>query len=254
MLHRVIHGQTNNPPLLIVHGLFGSGRNWSVIAKRLSDMRQVFAVDLRNHGQSPWSDHHRYIDMAEDLAEVITAHGAPMDVLGHSMGGKAAMTLALTRPELVRRLIVADIAPVAYGHDQTQHIKTMRAVDLTQIKKRADATAQLARDIDDPILQSFFTQSLDIANGRWRLNLDALERHMPEILEFPEFNTTFSNLTLFLSGANSNYVAQTHRPIIKRLFHNSKFAKIPNTGHWLHAEAPRQFEASVRAFLTMTFA
>ena len=106
------------------------------------------------------------------------------------MGGKAAMTLALTRPELVRRLIVADIAPVAYGHDQTQHIKTMRAVDLTQIKKRADATAQLARDIDDPILQSFFTQSLDIANGRWRLNLDALERDMPEILEFPEFDTT----------------------------------------------------------------
>ena len=154
--------------------------------------------------------------MAEDLAEVITAHGAPMDVLGHSMGGKAAMTLALTHPELVRRLIVADIAPVAYGHDQTQHIKTMRAVDLTQIKKRADATAQLARDIDDPILQSFFTQSLDIANGRWRLNLDALERDMPEILEFPKFDTTFSNLTLFLSGANSNYVAQTHRTIIKR--------------------------------------
>ena len=253
MLHKVIHGSADNKPLLIVHGLFGSARNWGVIAKRLSDMRQVVAVDLRNHGQSPWSDRHRYTDMASDLAEVITSHGTPMDVLGHSMGGKSAMTLALTRPELVGRLIVADIAPVAYEHDQSQHIKTMRAVNLTQVKKRSDVTAQLAQHIDDPTLQSFFAQSLDFASGRWRLNLDALERDMPAILGFPEFDTIFSNQTLFLSGAESNYVTQTTRTNIKRLFPNAKFAKIPNTGHWLHAEAPREFEASVRAFLTMSF-
>jgi len=253
MLHTVVHGRADNPPLLIVHGLFGSARNWGVIAKRLSDMRQVVAVDLRNHGLSPWSDRHRYVDMAEDLAEVIATHDGLMDVLGHSMGGKAAMTLALTRPELVRRLIVADIAPVAYGHDQRQHIRAMRAVDLTQVKKRADATAQLARHINDPMLQSFFTQSLDIATGTWRLNLDALERDMADILQFPALDATFSKPTLFLSGANSNYVTRAHRPTIRRLFPASKFAKIPNTGHWLHAEAPRPFEASVRAFLTMGF-
>lgn len=236
-------------PLLIVHGLYGSGRNWGVIAKRLSDRGPVTAVDLRNHGDSFWSDSHSYPDMADDLAQVIDAQGGPMDVVGHSMGGKAAMVLALTRPELVNRLIVADIAPVTYTHLQIQFIEAMRAVDLSQVEKRSDAAAQLARLVDDPTLQAFFTQSLDVKGKRWKLNLDALAAEMDKILGFPEIGGTFDKPTLFLSGALSDYVSADHRPTIKSLFPKARFAKIPEAGHWLHAEKPREFEASVRAFL-----
>jgi esterase len=238
-------------PLLIVHGLYGSGRNWGVIAKRLSDRGPVTAVDMRNHGDSFWDDSHGYEDMANDLAEVIAAQDGPMDVVGHSMGGKAAMTLALTRPDLVNRLIVADIAPVAYSHSQMQFIEAMRAVDLSEVDKRSDAMAQLARHIDDTTLQSFFTQSLDLKAKRWKLNLDVLASEMPKVLGFPDLSGSYEKPTLFLSGAMSDYVTPDHRPRIRDLFPKARFAKLPNAGHWLHAEKPREFEASVRAFLDL---
>ena len=250
MLNKILHpGAGGATPLLIVHGLFGSGRNWGVIAKRLSDRGPVVAVDMRNHGDSFRSDRHDYPAMAEDLAEVIAAEGAPMDVLGHSMGGKAAMVLALTRPELVGKLIVADIAPVGYGHSQQQFIDAMRAVDLDAVEKRSDAAAQLARHVADPTLQAFFTQSLDLREKRWKLNLDALEAEMPKILGFPQVEGQFGGPTLFLSGAESDYVTRDHRGPIRALFPRARFARISGAGHWLHAEKPREFEASVRAFL-----
>ncbi|WP_135506330.1 alpha/beta fold hydrolase [Roseovarius aestuariivivens] len=236
--------------LLIAHGLYGSARNWGVIAKRLSDRGPVIAADMRNHGLSPWYDTHSYPDMAGDLAEVIEEEmTAPADVLGHSMGGKAAMVLALSRPELVNRLIVADIAPVGYKHTQIQYIDAMRAVNLSQIEKRSDAEAQLADHVEDKTLMSFFTQSLDLKEKRWRLNLDVLARDMPKILDFPEVSGTFDGPVLFLSGAKSDYVRREDRDLIKGLFPNAQFAKIPGAGHWLHAEQPRDFEAAVRAFL-----
>lgn len=238
-------------PLLIVHGLYGSGRNWGVIAKRLSDRGPVVAVDMRNHGDSFWADSHGYEDMAADLAKVIEAQGAPMDVVGHSMGGKASMTLAVTRPDLVRRLVVADIAPVAYGHSQIQFIEAMRSVDLSRVVKRSDATEQLAQVVADPTLQSFFTQSLDLKDKRWKLNLDALAAEMHKVLSFPELTGSFDKPTLFLSGAESDYVKPEHRPAIRALFPKARFARIPGAGHWLHADKPREFEASVRAFLDL---
>jgi len=250
MLNQILHGEkTAEPALLIVHGLYGSGRNWGVIAKRLSDQRQVIAVDQRNHGNSPWFDGHSYLDMADDLADVIRAHGQPMDVMGHSMGGKAAMVLALKYPELVNRLIVADIAPTTYGHSQVQYIQAMKAVDLSRIEKRSDAESQLRETVDDPTLPVFFTQSLDVSGKRWRLNLDTLEREMPKILSFPDVSGQFDGPVLFLSGAQSDYVQTQHRPTIKTLFPNAAFAKIPGAGHWLHAEKPREFEAAVRVWL-----
>lgn len=250
MLNQIVHGDpTNQPALLIVHGLYGSGRNWGVIAKRLSDERQVIAVDQRNHGYSPWMDDHSYAGMAADLAKVIRAHGAPMDVLGHSMGGKAAMVLALEHPDLVNRLIVADIAPVTYTHSQLQYVEAMRAVDLARVDKRSDAEAQLRAIVEDPILPTFFTQSLDVAGKRWRLNLDVLARDMDQILSFPEIDRQYFGDTLFLSGALSDYVKREDRNLTKSLFPNSHFAKIPEAGHWLHAEKPREFEAAVRSYL-----
>jgi len=250
MLHHIDHDQpTDRPGLLIAHGLYGSARNWGVIARRLSDTRRVTAVDMRNHGASPWFDSHSYEDMAADLGEVVTALGGTWDVLGHSMGGKAAMVLALTRPDLVNRLIVADIAPVAYGHSQIRYVEAMRAVDLNRVERRADAGAQLGALVDDPALVPFFLQALDVKARRWLLNLDVLGREMPKILGFPDMDGVYNGKCLFLAGAESGYVTSLHRARIKELFPRAQFAKIPGAGHWLHAEKPREFEAAVRTWL-----
>lgn len=248
MLTYNTHGK-NGPPLLIVHGLFGSGRNWNVIAKRLSDTYRVITPDLRNHGQSPRHPLHRYSDLAEDLAALIEKIGAPAHVCGHSMGGKAAMVLALKRPDLLDRLIIGDIAPVAYTHSQLPFIHAMRAVDLSAVARRSDAEAQLAAQGVAPELQSFFTQSLDLKARRWLLNLDALEANMPHIMGFPQVSGSFAGPTLFLSGADSDYVQPTQRTGIKSLFPKARFARLPGAGHWLHAEKPREFEAALRTFL-----
>ncbi|AXT33829.1 alpha/beta fold hydrolase [Phaeobacter sp. LSS9] len=249
MLNTIRHGApTDKPTLMIAHGLYGSARNWGAIAKRLCDEREVIAIDMRNHGSSPWTETHSYHDMADDLAEVIAAHGGPVDMIGHSMGGKAAMTLALNHPQALRRLLVADIAPVAYQHSQIQYIHAMRQVDLAKVERRSDAEAQLANLGVEKALQSFFTQSLDLPNRRWRLNLDTLEHDMPHIMGFPETDAQWDGSTLFLSGAASDYVLPEHRPLIKARFSQSHFAKLPDCGHWLHAENPRAFVATARGF------
>lgn len=249
MLSYSEHGSSDGTPLLIAHGLYGSSRNWGVIAKRLSDTRRVITVDMRNHGHSFWSDDHAYDDLGADLAEVIDALGGPMDVVGHSMGGKAAMMLALTRPDAVRRLVIGDIAPVSYSHSQMQFIDAMRAVDLSQVSRRSEANAQLAALGVDAALCSFLTQSLDVTERKWRLNLDALAANMAEILGFPEADGSFNGPTLFLSGGASDYVTHDHRPVIRALFPAARFVKIPDAGHWLHADDPRAFEGTVRAYL-----
>jgi esterase len=251
MLRYSTYGDPGAPHVLIAHGLFGSGRNWGVIAKRLSDRAYVIAVDMRNHADSLQSESHSYPDMAADLAEIIRHTGAPAHVIGHSMGGKAAMILALTHPDLVQKLIVADIAPIAYSHSQMRYITAMRLVDLSRVNRRSDAEAQLADQGVEPALCSFFTQSLDVPGKRWKMNLDALADNMTQIMGFPEPASRFEGSTLFLSGAASDYVTPQHRPIIKAMFPAARFAKIPGAGHWLHAEKPREFEAAVRAFLTL---
>ena len=252
MLNTLEYGQdqTGHPPLIIAHGLFGSGRNWGVIAKRLADSRHVITPDMRNHGQSPREASQGYPDMAEDLAEIARRHDTPVDVCGHSMGGKAAMAMALLHPGLVRRLIVADIAPVAYTHTQQGMIDAMRTVDLASLTRRSDASDQLAAAGIEPALQSFFTQSLDVPGKAWRLNLDVLEAEMDKIIGWPaDLTGRFDGPTMFLSGGASDYVRPEHRDHIKQLFPAARFAKIPGAGHWLHADNPRAFEATLRTFL-----
>lgn len=240
-----------SPTLVVAHGLYGSARNWGVICRRLSDRREVVAVDMRNHGDSPWMPAHRYPEMAADLAEVIGTLGPPVDLMGHSMGGKAAMQLALTRPELIRRLVVADIAPVAYGHDQARHVQAMEALDLSRITSRAEADAALASQVPDLALRAFFLQSLDLRPRppRWKLNLQVLATEMPHVVGWPGTQGRFAGPTLFLTGADSHYVRPEHRETIRALFPKARFAKIPGAGHWLHAEKPREFEETVRVFL-----
>ncbi len=250
MLATQIYGDdTSAPPVLIVHGLFGSGRNWGVIAKRLSDSRRVVTVDMRNHGASHWEETHSYHDLAADLAEVVEAVGGRADVIGHSMGGKGAMMLGLDQPERVRRLLVADIAPVSYAHTQVHLVHAMRQIDLTRIATRADADRILSEAIEERDVRAFLLQSLDVRAQRWLLNLDVLERDMELITGFPAVSGRFDGPALFLAGARSDYVLPQHRAVIKRLFPAAHQARIPGAGHWLHAEKPREFEAAARAFL-----
>jgi esterase len=235
---------------MIVHGLYGSGKNWGVIAKRLSDQFFVITVDLRNHGDSPWLDTHNYHVMADDLVEVINSLNIKPNIIGHSMGGKAAMVLALKRPNLVRNLIIADIAPVKYEHDQSQFIEAMQKVDLSKVEKRSDATLALSKFVEDKSLQNFFTQSLDIKAKRWKLNLKVLRSEMSEILSFPKIESEFSGHSLFLKGEKSDYIKSEHRKLIKSLFTKARFATFKEAGHWLHAEKPREFESAARLFFS----
>ncbi|MFA5580331.1 MAG: alpha/beta fold hydrolase [Paracoccaceae bacterium] len=250
MLHRIVTGSPSAlPPLLIVHGLFGSARNWGAIARRMSEDRQVITVDMRNHGASPHLPSHSYADLADDLAETIRDLGIIPDIVGHSMGGKAAMLLALREPALLRRLVVADIAPVAYSHSQSHLIDAMRNLDLTGIARRSQADARLAADIESSQVRAFLLQSLDLDAGKWLLNLDVLDAAMADITGWPEVSGQFDGPVLFLSGGESDYVKSGHRPAIKALFPQAKFARLPGTGHWLHAEKPQEFVATLRVFL-----
>ena len=182
------------------------------------------------------------------LAEVIAALGGRADVLGHSMGGKAAMVLALSRPEMVRRLLVADIAPVAYEHSLRHLIEAMQGLDLARINTREEADAALARTVEAPELRAFLLQSLDLKAKKWRLNLDVLGRDMELVTGFPETRGRFDGPVLFLSGAESDYVRPEHRARIQALFPRARFARIPGAGHWLHAERPRAFLAAAEVF------
>lgn len=252
MLNIVEYGTaTELPTLLIVHGLFGSARNWGAIAKRMSDSRRVVAVDMRNHGESFRADSQSYPDMAADLAAVIGWIDAPVDVMGHSMGGKAAMQLALTQGGLVNRLVVADIAPVAYDHSQAHLIDAMRHLDLTNLTQRSEADRRLAVELHSPAIRAFLLQSLDLKSMPpvWRLNLDVLERDMALVVGWPGTRGRFDKPVLFLTGADSDYVKSEDRTVIKALFPRAKMAKIPGAAHWLHADRPREFEAALRVFL-----
>lgn len=236
-------------PLIIVPGLFGAGRNWRAHAKRMAANRPVFTVDMRNHGESPWSDEHDYPAMAGDLAGFIEAQGGRAQVLGHSMGGKAAMLLAETRPELIERLIVADIAPVPYEHDLMAEIDAMRAVDLTSITRRAEVEEALAAHIDAAPVRSFLAQSALIDENKWSLNLDALAANMKLITGYPvEVEGVYEGPTLFIYGGASDYVQPEHDEEIRARFPNVEMHEMEGAGHWLHADQPRAFLNAVLGF------
>lgn len=237
-------------PLIIVPGLFGSGRNWRAHAKRMANLRPVIAVDMRNHGASPWSDRHDYEAMAEDLAGLIEAEGGSAAVLGHSMGGKAAMVLAETRPELIERLIVADISPVPYPHDLMVEIEAMRAVDLTGLTRRAEVEEALAAHIDLAPVRSFLAQSAVLDDEpRWSLNLEVLAASMKLITGYPEINGRYEGPTLFIHGGASKYVLPEHQEAINARFPAVEMLKLEGAGHWLHADQPRAFLDAVLGFI-----
>jgi esterase len=246
--------ETGAPPLAILHGLFGSGRNWASIAQQLAGDRRVIAFDLRNHGASAWTGGMHYGEMAEDVLAMLQERGwRRAALLGHSMGGKAAMVAALRDPDMVERLIVVDIAPVAYPPHHLGHLRAMRALDLSATKRRSEADRLLAAAIPDPAERGFLLQNLLFEDGhaRWRLNLEAMEREMSVLVGFPPLpdNAVYSGPTLFLGGARSDYLLAEHEPAIRRRFPNARIERIEDAGHWVHAEQPAAFLRIVEPFL-----
>lgn len=236
-------------PLVLVHGLFGMGRNLAGIARKLAHSRYVISVDLRNHGDSPWADSHRYQDLADDLVETL-AEFSDCDLMGHSMGGKAVMLYALQNPDRVRRLCVADIAPVTYDHSHSEYIDAMLALDLTNIQTRRDADEALRASIPNDGVRAFLLHGLrlDKAGKAWRNNLEILGAEMDEIIGWPESELSFDKPTMFLRGETSDYVADWTRPAIRKYFRDAHIVTLKNAGHWLHVEQPEAFLASLQAF------
>jgi esterase len=242
------------PPIVILHGLFGSARNWSSFAKSLAETHQVYALDLRNHGTSPWSPAMSYREMAEDVRGFMVRHDlAGAAVLGHSMGGKTAMVLALDHGDMVGALCVVDIAPVAYGHTHLPFIEAMRAVDLGGATRRSQVNEQLKSAIEDPMLRNFLLQNLVLTAGAlaWRINLAALAANMDALIGFPSEaeEQRYGGPSLFAAGAKSDYVRPDNQGVIQRLFPSAEIHVIPEAGHWVHAEQPEALRARVVAFL-----
>lgn len=238
-------------PMLLLHGLFGSAVNWHGIASRLGAGRELLAVDLRNHGASPHAPRMDYPAMAEDLHALLDARGWPAaTVVGHSMGGKAAMALALGWPERVRRLVVVDVAPVAYGHSFMPLIDAVRRLDLARIDRRADADRLLAAELPEPAVRALLLQNLvrrDAGFG-WRIDWDVIAANHEAIVGFPaDLQSRRAQMpALFIRGGASDYVLAEHLPLIESMFPAAKLHTIAGAGHWVHVDRPDELVALLR--------
>lgn len=259
--YKLLDGEAALPALVFLHGLFGCKTNFNSIAKALAQQtgRRVLTVDARNHGDSPHSPDMSYEDMSQDLQDLLPQLGlVPCVLIGHSMGGKTAMLLALQRPELVERLIAVDISPVETTSSSAfpTYIAAMKAIEIPDEVSRSSARKladeQLSLVIQDIAVRQFLLTNLVEAGSRfvWRVNLDALAQHVDKILAFPVCQESYPGPTLFLLGGNSNFVHPSHYPEIRRLFPRAQIQTVPNAGHWIHANCPQDFMAAIRGFLT----
>jgi pimeloyl-ACP methyl ester carboxylesterase len=239
-------------PVVLLHGLFGAAQNWGAIQRRLAVRYRVLALDLRNHGDSPHDALMDYPAMAADVAETIAGvTAAPAAIIGHSMGGKVAMALALTEPQLVSRLVVADIAPVTYPPALRPYVEAMQAITLRPGLTRRDADAALAEIIPEPGIRGFLLQNLRLQDGppSWRLGLEEIAAAMPVLEGFPEFHTQYGGPVLVIAGERSGYIRPAHEARFHALFPAARFATVPGAGHWVHAENPAGFLAVLEPFL-----
>jgi len=245
---------TEGEPLLILHGLFGSLGNWGGQSRQLAKDFAVYGLDLRNHGGSPHSDVMDYASMANDVIEFMDDHGLERcHLLGHSMGGKTAMQVALSAPDRVMRLVVADIAPVHYGGQHDSILDGLQAIDLTKVRTRNEADEVLAQHEPDELIRQFLLTNLvrdSEGDGfHWRINLPVLSKNYDNLREKPSSDGVFPGPTLFVKGALSNYIQEKHKEAILERFPAAKTKVILHTGHWLHAEKPQTFYRIVHGFL-----
>lgn len=242
ILHTDISGQ--GKPLVLIHGLFGSLENLGVIARTMATQFQTINIDLPNHGRSPWTEQFDYPSMAKAIAETLTELKITSAyVLGHSMGGKTAMQLAFDYPQLVEKLILADISPVP---SQARHLRILdglNAVEQQKIQDRRQADQVLSEFVDEPGVRAFLLKSLqkDEQGLRWRFNVKTLTSHYAEVIAAPSTNHSYDGPTLFIKGGDSDYILPEHQTEILRLFPKARAKIIHGTGHWLHAEKPVAF-------------
>ncbi len=250
ILHAVETGEGARP-LVLLHGLFGAAGNFGALQRRLSPHTRVIALDLRNHGDSPHAASMSYGEMADDVVETLRALQAlPCRLVGHSMGGKVAMRVALQARQAVERLLVADIAPMRYGPVFRGFADAMRALPLGPDLTRAAASATLARAVPDAAIRSFLLQNLRFgARPEWRIGLDAIAAALPEIEGWePPGPVSYDGPALFVAGAQSDYIRPDYRPAIRALFPQAQILTLKNAGHWLHADNPEGFLGVVSAF------
>ena len=246
---------SSTAPLVILHGLFGSSTNWRSVAKQLAEHGDVHVLDLRNHGKSPHADEMSYASMAEDVYAYLCESGlTDATLLGHSMGGKTAMTLALKRNQAIARLIVVDIPPARRHRDFSVLLDAMKTLALDGDVRRGDLDKRLKDSIAEADVRALVLQNLYRADGeyRWRINLDGIRRNLPALLDFDADPHTqrFARPTLFIVGENSDHVLPEHHPAIYQLFPDAIVTNIAAAGHWVHAEQPQAFVEHVRRFLT----
>jgi esterase len=244
-------GSKNAVPLLILHGFFASSRNWRKIAEKLSTLFHVYVLDLRNHGNSP---HHEFMDYQSMVADILrfmdTHHLPAAHVMGHSMGGKCAMWLALNYPQRVNRLLVVDIAPKSYVHSFNRMIQALINLPLDEIHNRKQAEVMLAEDITELEYRQFLLQNLILKDSSyiWRINLNIFMAMAANIVAFPKTqgSAPYQGKTLFIAGEDSKYVSEEDT---LQLFPESQFRIIANAGHWLHVQKPEVFTEVVENFL-----
>ena len=251
MLHAIEAGE-GGPPLVLMHGLFGSARNFGMVQKELARDGRVIALDLRNHGTSPHHGDMRYSSMAADVLETLDRLSAlPAVLLGHSMGGKVAMMTALSQPDAVTRLIVADIAPAVYPPTLRPVAEAMAALPLSAGMTREQADTALAEAVPEAGMRAFLLQNLHLgAVPRWRIGLGEIIEAFKEIEAWdPPAGASYDGRTLVIAGADSHYIRPEHRPVFRGLFPAARFVTLKHAGHWLHADNPSGFIAIVQAFL-----
>lgn len=255
LLHYKSWGEQKGTPLIILHGLLGSLGNWESLARKWSEDCWVIAVDQRNHGKSPHTDSISYEEMSEDLKELIKLLNIEScNLLGHSMGGKAAMVFALSNPELVNKLIVADIMPVSTQQGHQYIFEAMQSMPFEKIMSRNDADDWLSsRIVSSPVRQFILKNLSRTDNGiyEWSLNLKAIVQNYEQLMQFPTTpGKQYLGQTLFIKGELSDYINSfDFAPITRQLFPNAKLQTIEEAGHWLHAEQPEVFFTMVKEFI-----
>ena len=244
------------PLVAFCHGLFGQGKNWTSVAKAIAEDHRVLLIDMPHHGRSPWSDRFDYLDVADQVAELFDAED-PVALVGHSMGGKAAMVLALRHPELVERLCVVDVSPVAYESvsEFAGYIRAMLGLDLGTIEHRRDADAALTEAVPHPTVRSFLLQNLrrDADGWSWQPNLEVLGRDIGALSGWPADALAdappYDGPTLWVSGERSAYVQPEYAAAMDRWFPRNRRVTVKGAGHWVHSEQPRVFTEVLRRFL-----
>lgn len=240
-------------PLIILHGLFGSSDNWLTVARELEIDYKIYLVDLRNHGDSPHSNDFTYASMADDLLEFVQEHQIkdPI-VLGHSMGGKAAMRFAVEHPELVKKLVVVDIAPRYYPPHHQVILNGLKSIDLEKIKSRKQADDALGEYVKELGIRQFLLKNLSRKNEggyEWKMNLPVIDQQIENVGEALSKEAKFEKPTLFINGEVSDYIREKEEELIYTIFPQATIQTIKGAGHWVHAEKTDEFVDLLRAFL-----